>query len=207
MLFRSIDVSRTPVNMRAISRVIEASGQMSGDYREHRRLQQQKAGPMKISEAYTYCGSDKNTVHHYGPFYDGLVETLRPRTVLEVGVHKGASLRAWRHVGYPVEAIGIDRQRVEGVPMIVATAPDFGPVLTQLEGRKFDLIIDDGSHVLSHQLAAVDQLQQLLEPGGYFVVEDLQNQQAIDEFRVRGWSFFDRRDSGRYDDIIAFQQF
>jgi cephalosporin hydroxylase len=206
-LLRNIDVDRTPVNMRAISRAIEGSGQMSGDYREHRRLQQAKAGPMKISEAYTYCGSDKNTLHHYGPFYDGLVETLRPRTVLEVGVHKGASLRAWRHVGYPVEAIGIDRQRVEGVPMVVATAPDFAPVLTQLEGRKFDLIIDDGSHELSDQLAAVHQLQQLLEPGGYFVVEDLQNQAAIDAFRVRGWSFYDRRDSGRYDDIIAFQQF
>ena len=139
--------------------------------------------------------------------YDGLVETLRPRTVLEVGVHKGASLRAWRHVGYPVEAIGIDRQRVDGVAMVVATAPDFTPVLRELEGRKFDLIIDDGSHVLLHQLAAVNQLQQLLEPGGYFVVEDLQNQQAIDAFRMRGWSFYDRRELGRYDDIIAFQQF
>ena len=206
-LLRNIDVSRTPVNMRAISRAIEGSGQMSGDYREHRRLQQAKVQPMKISEAYTYCGSDKNTLHHYGPFYDGLVETLKPRTLLEVGVHKGASLRAWRHVGYPVEAIGIDRKRVEGVAMVVTTAPDFGPVLSELQGRRFDLIIDDGSHVLSHQLAAVDQLRDLLEPGGYFCVEDLQSQAAIDAFRVRGWSFYDRRDSGRYDDIIAFQQF
>ena len=138
---------------------------------------------------------------------DLLVETLRPRTVLEVGVHKGASLRAWRHVGYAVEAIGIDRQRVEGVPMVVATAPDFGPALSELKGRRFDLIIDDGSHKLTDQLAAVDQLQQLLEPGGYFVVEDLQGQQAIDAFRMRGWSFFDRRELGRYDDIIAFQRF
>ena len=193
--------------MRAVSRVIEASGQMSGDYREHRRLQQQKTAPMKISEAFTYCGSDKNTVHHYGPFYDGLIETLKPRTVLEVGVHKGASLRAWRHVGYPVEAIGIDRQRVDGVAMVVATAPDFAPVLTQLEGRKFDLIIDDGSHRLTDQLAAVDQLGQMLEPGGYFCVEDLQGQAAIDAFRMRGWSFYDRRELGRYDDIIAFQRF
>ena len=39
------------------------------------------------------------------------------------------------------------------------------------------------------------------------VVEDLQGQAAIDAFRMRGWSFFDRRELGRYDDIIAFQQF
>ena len=42
-LLRNIDVDRTPVNMRAVSRAIEGSGQMSGDYREHKRLQQQKA--------------------------------------------------------------------------------------------------------------------------------------------------------------------
>jgi len=115
-------------------------------------------------------------------------------------------LRAWRHVGYPVEAIGVDRQAVPDLPVIVATAPDFSPVLQQLAGQQFDLIIDDGSHVLQHQQAAVEQLWPLLRPGGVFVLEDIQSELDAYEFaRQGGWTFEDFRESGRYDDLIAWR--
>jgi predicted O-methyltransferase YrrM len=109
-------------------------------------------------------------------------------------------------VGYPVEVVGVDRQAVPDLPVIVATAPDFGPVLQALAGQQFDLIIDDGSHVLQHQQAAVAQLWPLLRPGGVFVVEDIQSQEDANAFAQEGcWTFEDLRESGRYDDLIAWR--
>jgi predicted O-methyltransferase YrrM len=109
-------------------------------------------------------------------------------------------------VGYPVEAIGVDRNAVPDLPVIVATAPDFSPVLQALQGQQFDLIIDDGSHILQHQQAAVEQLWPLLRPGGVFVVEDIQSELDGYAFaREGGWTFEDLRESGRYDDLIAWR--
>ena len=66
--------------------------------------------------------------------------------------------------------------------------------------------IDDGSHQLSHQQAAVQQLWPLLRPGGVFVVEDIQSELDAYEFaREGGWTFEDWRDRGRYDDLIAWR--
>jgi predicted O-methyltransferase YrrM len=95
---------------------------------------------------------------------------------------------------------------VPELPVIVATAPDFSPVLKQLQGQQFDLIIDDGSHQLTHQQAAVEQLWPLLRAGGVFVVEDIQSELDAYEFaREGGWTFEDWRESGRYDDLIAWR--
>jgi predicted O-methyltransferase YrrM len=199
-----IPSERIPINLRAVDRAIAESGPSAPDYQTHRS--KPAAGVLTLSQALLHEGSDKTTLHNYGAFYDGIVETLRPSRVLEVGVFRGASLRAWRHVGYPVEAIGVDRNAVPDLPVIVATAPDFSPVLQALQGQQFDLIIDDGSHQLSHQQAAVTQLWPLLRAGGVFVVEDIQSQEDASAFaREGGWTFEDYRESGRYDDLIAWR--
>jgi cephalosporin hydroxylase len=93
--------------------------------------------------------------------------------------------------------------------VIRCTAPDFSPALAQLQGQQFDLIIDDGSHQLPHQLAAIKQLSPLLRPGGMFVIEDLQNDAATAAVQaafpadwqptVHDW----RQQSGRWDDVIV----
>lgn len=206
---RRIDVTRTPVNMRAISRAIELSGRAAGTYAEHKRRMPAQGKPATFSEALTLEGSDKTTVHTYGKFYDDLIADLQPRKVLEIGVFRGASIRAWRHLPNPVEIVGIDRNACPGIPVIRCVAPDFAPALTALQSQEFDLIIDDGSHQLPHQLAAVEQLRQLLRLGGVFVVEDLQNDAATAAVQavfpadwqpaVHDW----RQQSSRWDDVIV----
>jgi predicted O-methyltransferase YrrM len=204
-----IDTARTPVNMRAISRAIEPSGKAAATYAEHQRRKTAQSKPGSFSEALKLEGSDKTTVHTYGQFYDDLIADLQPRRVLEVGVFHGASIRAWRHLPEPVEVVGVDRNLCPGIPVIRCTAPDFGPVIEQLQGQQFDLIIDDGSHQQAHQIAAIQQLAPLLRAGGLFVVEDLQDDQATAAVQsafpgdwtvmTRDW----RRQSGRYDDVIV----
>jgi predicted O-methyltransferase YrrM len=195
--------------MRAISRAIEPSGKAAGSYAEHQRRKTAQSKPGSFSEALKREGSDKTTVHTYGQFYDDLIADLQPRRVLEIGVFHGASIRAWRHLPEPVEVVGIDRNPCPGIPVIRCTAPDFGPAIEQLAGQQFDLIIDDGSHVASHQIAAIQQLSPLLRSGGLFVVEDLQDDAATAAVRdafpddwtaiAQDW----RRQSGRYDDVIV----
>jgi predicted O-methyltransferase YrrM len=204
-----IDTNRTPVNMRAISRAIEPSGQAAGSYAEHRRPKPPQSKPGSFSEALQLEGSDKTTVHTYGQFYDDLIADLQPRRVLEIGVFHGASIRAWRHLPQPVEVVGVDRNLCPGIPVIRCTAPDFSPVIEQLQGQQFDLIIDDGSHQQAHQIAAIQQLSPLLRAGGVFVIEDLQDDAATAAVQsafpgdwtvvVQDW----RRQSGRYDDVIV----
>jgi predicted O-methyltransferase YrrM len=208
-LLKRIDTNRTPVNMRAISRAIEPSGQAAATYAEHQRRKTVQGKPGSFSEALRIEGSDKTTVHTYGQFYDDLITDLQPRRVLEIGVFHGASIRAWRHLKDPVEVVGIDRNPCPGIPVIRCTAPDFGPALEQLADQWFDLIIDDGSHKAEHQIAAIQQLAPFLRAGGLFVVEDLQDDAATAavqsafpndwDVTVRDW----RRQSGRYDDVIV----
>jgi cephalosporin hydroxylase len=108
-----------------------------------------------------------------------------------------------------VEVACIDRKPCPGLPVIRCTAPDFAPALAQLHGQQFDLIIDDGSHRLPHQLAAIEQLSPLLRLGGMFVVEDLQDDAATTAVRAAfsaGWqpTVHDwRQQSGRWDDVIV----
>jgi cephalosporin hydroxylase len=107
-----------------------------------------------------------------------------------------------------VEVVGIDRNPCPGIPVIRCTAPDFSPALEQLAGQQFDLIIDDGSHQQSHQIAAIQQLAPLLRSGGLFVIEDLQDDAAtaavLGAFPA-GWrpmAHDFRQEKGRYDDVI-----
>lgn len=46
--------------------------------------------------------------------------------------------------------------------------------LLRAEPDGFDLIVDDGSHIPSHQLLSLIALWPLLKPGGNFAVEDVE---------------------------------
>lgn len=108
----------------------------------------------------------------------------RPK-ILEIGVYKGASLKLWKeYFGDGATIVGVDIDetcRVYNSPsndifveigsqddgaFLQKVAADFGP---------FDLIIDDGSHIASHQIASFNALfPAALKDGGTYFVEDLE---------------------------------
>ena len=198
-----IDATRIPINLRAIDRAIAASGQASGDYATHKI--QKQSGP--VSEALRRHGSDKVTVHTYGAFYDKLWRDVRPQSVVEIGVLNGASLRAWQEVTPSGRIIGADRNPPAGLDVVRMTSPVFEPLRDRLRQESpVDLIIDDGSHTLPDQVAGVRALWCSLRPGGVYVVEDLQDERAVEWFRAEGWTIEDYRGiAGRYDDLIAWR--
>jgi hypothetical protein len=120
---------------------------------------------------------------HYLPIYDRLFGQFagRPVRFLEIGVLAGGSMRMWRTYLGPLATIfGIDINHecasyggTAGQVRIGSQAdPDFlRAVVAEMGG--IDIVLDDGSHIASHQRASFDVLFPLLSDGGLYVIEDL----------------------------------
>lgn len=120
---------------------------------------------------------------HYLPIYDRLFGQYagRPVRMLEIGVLAGGSLHMWRTYFGPLATIfGIDINpdcaKYGGTAGQVRIGsqddPDFlRAVVAEMGG--IDIVLDDGSHIASHQRASFDVLFPLLNDGGLYVIEDL----------------------------------
>lgn len=140
---------------------------------------------MTLGELFTTYGSDKESTHHYGALYERHLGHLRDRPavkLLEIGVDRGASLKAWCHWLSSVfsEVYGLDIKDRRDLNLLdriyVAKGDQSDPkILDQLvQVGPFDVIVDDGSHVASDVTASFRGLfDRGLRPGGLYVIEDL----------------------------------
>ncbi|MBB4189813.1 23S rRNA U2552 (ribose-2'-O)-methylase RlmE/FtsJ [Sinorhizobium terangae] len=123
----------------------------------------------------------------YFPVYDREFSRFRgkrPR-VLEIGVYRGASLRLWSRffgVGARIVGVDVDSQCSKSdnpdsnIHVEIGDQRDaaFLRLIVEKYGP-FDLIIDDGSHVASHQIASFNALFMTgLKNNGIYFVEDLE---------------------------------
>lgn len=122
-------------------------------------------------------GTDKATYHNFTDWYEEKLSVISPKTILEIGVKEGSSLKMWRDYYGNSVVIGIDINK----PIVIENA-----ICLQLDGTnemgftktfsniKFDLIIDDGSHFTSHQMASFNFLfEKYLASNGIYILEDL----------------------------------
>lgn len=192
-----------PMDLAAVDAAIAPSGIPSADYREHGK----RARGMRVSQWLSVYGSDKVSVHNYGSFYDDLFARLRPQALLEIGVYRGASLRAWKAAGVP-KTIGADSDpatAAQGLHVLLASMPGQAYAVAERVGL-LDIIIDDSSHLYPDYIATADVLFDQLRPGGVYVIEDIQTQDSIDALRRDGWTIEDWREkTSRYDDVIAWR--
>ena len=130
---------------------------------------------------------DGDLVHkwvHYLPIYNSLVLPYAGSSVrmLEIGVSKGGSLALWRKaLGDRAIIFGIDIDpkcaEFDGKFAQVrigsqASASFLKTVVDEMGG--VDLVLDDGSHVASHQRSSFEVLFPLLSDGGLYIIEDTQ---------------------------------
>lgn len=166
---------------------------------------------MKLGELFTKHGSDKDTAHSYGAMYDSFVGPMKDRihSVLEVGVLGGASLRAWcEYFGPAVCVYGIDKWPQAGpapdATILLCDSMNPTSVLASLGAMTFDLIVDDGGHDPTEQSATYNNLWDRVNPGGLYVVEDIQHESTAEHFRALGAEVVDlRRVKGKFDDLVA----
>ena len=111
----------------------------------------------------------------YLPSYLRIAADLGPdAAVCEVGVYHGASLRLWQAL-FPLGRVtGVDSSPYadwpEGTVRVVAGQDD--PGLPGKVGGPFGLVVDDASHDGTLTAATFRLLWPLVQPGGYYVVED-----------------------------------
>ena len=132
-------------------------------------------------------GTDKSSKQHdYMRFYELYFSPFRDQhfTFLELGVgpedNKGKSLYTWGDYFKNAQIIGVDirpdAKTVEKDRITVETGNLSSINYLQSLAKKFNknrIILDDASHIWSHQILAFEILFQTLESGGLYIVEDL----------------------------------
>jgi hypothetical protein len=124
---------------------------------------------------------------HYFDVYESFFERLRdePVDILELGISSGASLLVWREYFRHGRIVGLD---IRPNPTVLRTVADDALVCVQGDqsepkalrecrshsrSGKFDIIIDDASHVGALSKASFDFLfADALADGGLYFIED-----------------------------------
>lgn len=137
-------------------------------------------------------GTDKTTLHAYGPIYDELFHPRKDqvRNVLEIGVLSGASLVNLANFFPQANILGIDidlknvRYGMDNprITMIecdatkveyLTTKPSLGFPLSLITLAGFDIVIDDGSHAPEDMVASFVMWSSKVKSGGLYVIEDV----------------------------------
>jgi len=158
--------------------------------------------------------TDKNNAHSYGDTLEALLKPYRDTAqyVFEIGVEKGASLRAFREYFKHAVVIGMDNraETVFSEPRIYTYQGDqnLAKDLTSLCNAlsiQYDIIIDDGNHQPVSQVMGVFHLWPHLKSGGLYIVEDIQDEKTFNRFSVfPNAELIDLRGvKGRSDDLLV----
>ncbi len=160
----------------------------------------------RFAAALNDAGTDKHRIHGYAPMYASLTSSRDIRSIFEIGVLRGESIRAWRRLFPQAEIVAADADPaaashvadIPGVRFVLLDVSDAG-ALSQFarEHRdRFDLVIDDSTHKAAHQVAVKRHLLGCVRPGGVMVIEDVPNDAAAAAIGGKVWDF---RAAGRWD--------
>lgn len=168
-------------------------------------------------------GTDKQTLHSYGPVYEKLMSPLMDKdcTILEVGVQLGGSILLWHDLLPRAFVIGVDieksyhesipsRMDAERYALLIENAYTTEAIqdIKELAPDGLDLAIDDGPHSLQSQIDFLRLYLPLLKKGGVAVIEDIQSPDWYDALLAEVPSTMSveevdiRARKGRYDDLM-----
>lgn len=134
-----------------------------------------------IGELY---GTDKATYHRYTELYQAYFEKFMDTnpTLLEIGIYKGASLKMLNDFFYnKCYIVAFDsgaqlefQNYFANVDIVLGDQSNRADLAQLADYKQFDIIIDDGSHHIDHQLISFATLFPRLAPNGIYIIEDLQ---------------------------------
>lgn len=167
--------------------------------------------------------SDKGTTHDYiDGYYSNEFTPIRNNKlkILEIGVHRGPSMKLLRDWFINSEIIGIDPfydlpetmaddiRKMGDIKIIEADAYT-QDVLDMFEDDSIDYLIDDGPHTIDSQIYSIKNWFSKVKSGGKLIIEDIQSNsdlnKLIDEVHSLNYVYkvFDlTKNKDRYDDII-----
>ncbi len=148
-------------------------------------MQQIENNILSLDEIGIKFNTDKSSkCHGFLEFYDKELTPLRNKKIklLEIGIFKGASLKTWREYFTTGEIYGADiskdyinqSKNIPGVHVSYLDQSKKQELVNFFEKNgPFDIIIDDGSHIISHQKITLEVGLKYLNPKGVFILEDL----------------------------------
>ena len=163
-------------------------------------------------------------MHSYVEVYEELLAPYRRQDVvaLEIGIMGGASLRMFEEYfsegivygidlnDHPMDMADLRPMITEGTHRIVLMdATNSEAVNRNFQRVKFDVVIEDASHILEHQLTIYENFKSKLNPGAVYIIEDVDR---VDEVRPiferidpsKTVRVMDRRHiKGRFDDVLV----
>jgi hypothetical protein len=118
---------------------------------------------------------------HFTPVYSEFMEPIRNEklSLLEIGVGSGPSLRMWYDYFknsqiHAIDVVPQSQHNNERVSTHICDQSNKEQLLRTIrEIGSVDIIIDDGSHVVSHQQISLGVLFPYLKSGGQYWIEDL----------------------------------
>ena len=143
-----------------------------------------------FEESFVKYGTDKHGYHTYTGVYSSLFKDLsKVRNVLEVGIHLGASIRAWKDVFEFAEIVGVDNNpnrfifddRIMSMYLDQGNNPSIESFKKIYSDTEFDLIVDDGCHFFAETYNTFIHLLEKTRVGGFYVIEDIQSH-LLDEW-------------------------
>jgi hypothetical protein len=171
--------------------------------------------------------TDKNTTHSYLGVYNQLFEPIRNsvKRVAEIGICNGGSIKLWHDYFPNAEIHGIDimpreqvwqelfsHQRIQIHADVDAYNGNW--VKDYLSDKQFDIICDDGSHLLPHMQKCIEYYIPLLTPQGMLIIEDIPDMEWIPKLlscvpaqlqsHVKVYDL--RSNKNRFDDVLFVLQ-
>lgn len=171
--------------------------------------------------------------HTYSPIYYELLKDIRydVSNVLEIGIGTasvmtpvtgpgyipGASIKGWRDF-FPnanVYAVDIDEHVLFTDERIITAKMDQSSVDNIRSYIKdtnvtFDLIIDDGSHLINHQIISAYELSKSLRNNGIYIIEDIHYKylSAYEDIKFPGLEKIHTHIGGKdpWDNFIAYKK-
>lgn len=141
----------------------------------------QKYENMSFKELCNIFECDKGTVHEYHKVYETFLSKYKTKEInlFEIGLDGGNSLPVWENFLPLAKIYGMDinkkysLKRGETFIGDQNNIQDLSNIVKQIP--KCDVIVDDGSHVASHQLKSFYYLfENLLNWGGIYIIEDIE---------------------------------
>jgi len=152
--------------------------------------------------------SDKFYHHGYQRIYPWFLNNLKNENVnvLEIGIDKTESLKFWKGYFKNVNLHGIDidpndfhDKSVKIYRVDQSKEKELENFIEEV-GVKFDIILDDGSHVPMHQITTIEKLWRALEPSGVYIIEDIETS-YWGKSKIYGYKF----NSNKYNILGDFE--
>lgn len=156
-------------------------------------------------------------IHTYLETYDKLFAPFQKGcSFMEIGLALGDSVDLFDEYFENSEIVGVDisvvftpkkyKNKVEIIEAD-ATKREF---LKHIEGKTFDIVVDDGSHMTQDQIDTFNLLKPHMKKGSVYVIEDIL---ALNIERHRylalhhNVEIIDMRDNGRFDNALIIIRF